>query len=172
MKMNLIVVLVLGLAVSAAAQEKRESDLVKGRAGFMAVGGSFYDGLNQVDVDNVKIDKKDPSIIEVHRGGKVYIRVETRIETSPFLDYMVKTITVFNSQFQTDSGLGVGSTLGDIRKKYPEVQAELFMEGYLAIVSELSMHFHLEPPTAPPKGGKKSGLEVNDNWRVAAVTVR
>lgn len=183
---NLIVVvaLALGFAVPAMAQEWQESDLVRGRVGFMTIGKSLYDGLSPADAEDIKAGK-DPNNFEIKRDRKpfLWLLIEPRYNG---VECTIREIRVFDKKFRTDSGLGIGSTLGDIRKEYPGLMIDPFRGGLVATVGALSMYFHLESPVpiSPARVlralgreegvGKTTGVteEVTDDWRVVSITVR
>jgi len=65
--------------------------------------------------------------------------------------FVVWRINVYDKRFRTDKGIGVGSTLGDIRKSY-KVDWIAFGEGLLfARVEEIGMSFALDIVKVPPK---------------------
>ena len=66
-------------------------------------------------------------------------------------EWIVDAITVNDARFRTPLGIGVGSTLGDIRKVY-KVKWIAFGEGPLcANVDEISMTFALDFTDPPPE---------------------
>jgi len=144
-KVNVVVVsllFVVGLTVSVEAQQnqgRQESDLVKGRAGFMIVGKSLYDGLSPIDEVEVN---EESGIVEIRRGGKLFVRLEVKMEMFASLDYVVKVIHVVDGKFRTVSGIGVGSTLSDIMAKYPNFVVDKTPDGrWAGTVNELEMGF-------------------------------
>lgn len=181
-----VVALILGFAVPVAAQEWQEFDFVRGRVGFMTIGKSLYDGLSPLDAESIKAGK-DPNTFEIRRGEKLFLRllIEPRYNG---VECAIREIRVFDSKFRTDSGLGIGSTLGDIRKEYPGLMIDPFQGGIVATVGALSMYFHLEPPIpvsstralhtlGREESGGKTGVtgevtKVTDDWRVVSITVR
>jgi len=153
---------VVGLTVSAEAQNqnRQESDLVKGRAGFMVVGKSLYDGLSPVDEVEVN---EESGIVEIRRGGKLFVRLEVKMEMFASLDYVVKAIHVVDGKFRTVSGIGVGSTLSDIMTKYPNFVVDKTPDGrWAGTVNELEMGFWFGSMEGRP----------GDECKVVSVTVQ
>jgi len=105
-------------------------------------------------------------------------RLEVKVETFAALDYMVKTITVFDQKFRTSLGIGIGSTFAEIRAKYADAQLGKTADGrQVATVGELSMYFWVEKVKDPSRnlvvlGRDLDSTECSDrDLKVTSVTV-
>ncbi len=146
MKTMFVTGLVLGLVVSAAADDSLI--LKRGQVGMLVVGRSLNDCLTPADAEDIKGDEKNPSVFEIRRAGKKYLRIEVELRLAP-VEYPIKSIEVFSGDFRTESGIGIGSTLADIRSKHPDGRLDTTGSGQrVATVDELGMDFRLEPTRA------------------------
>jgi len=65
--------------------------------------------------------------------------------------WVAEPIMVYDPRFRTEKGIGVGSTLGELRKVH-RVKSIYLVEGdLLASVEELQMSFELKLPEIPPE---------------------
>ena len=67
-----------------------------------------------------------------------------RVREWPCPGYRVSGITVLDRRFRTANGLGVGSTFGDIRKRYPNAKKGTGEGERIVVISELGMTFMIE----------------------------
>jgi hypothetical protein len=90
-------------------------------------------------------------LLEVYMEGDTNKSIPSLlIEIDKNNDWIVGNIKVNDARFRTDKGMGVGSTLGAIRKAYA-VKSIAFGEGPLyAVVEEINMNFELDI-TNPPR---------------------
>ena len=76
------------------------------------------------------------------------------IEESPCLYYALRGITVHDPRFRTRNGLGVGSTLGDVKRLYPSAEVREGESGPLVVIEELGISLTIDsarsfPDTTP-----------------------
>ena len=135
--------------------------LSEGKAGAIHSGMTIDELYGAVGRENTRLVDKfaegyfSPAI-EVYSnvGGraKVSLRVEVVAESAKFL---AGRITVYDARFKTEAGIGVGSTLSDIRQAY-KVDWITFGEGPLiARVEQIGMSFALDF-TNPPNDWYKT----------------
>jgi hypothetical protein len=85
-------------------------------------------------------------------------------------EWIVDAITVKDARFRTPGGIGIESTLGDIRKVYP-VKWIAFGEGPLcANVDEIGMTFELDFTDPPPEWYKTNDQRlIPDTAKVVSI---
>ena len=103
-----------------------------GDEGFFAPGFKLYLDRNQ--------DRDKPSLV-------VAIKCAVDLECSS--DYIVEYIIVYDKRFKTAQGVGVGSTIDELRDKYSTGALNaLGHRGLHVPVPDLNMHFYLEADEA------------------------
>jgi hypothetical protein len=93
-----------------------------------------------------------------------------QVAMKPPSTFVVGSVSVNDPRFKTDVGVGVGSTLGEIRRSY-EVDWIAFGEGPLfARVEQMGMSFALDY-SAPPKEwyATRDPALIPDSARVASI---
>ena len=152
LKLLLCLLLLVPILVGAEKRDNKNDFLLsKHKVGRLEVG-TTVDGLY------TKYDRKITKLIDLNLEGMFSPALEIYLNGSekrhkPSLvaeilwrqgDWVIYRINVYDKRFKTDKGIGVGSTLGDIRKSY-EVDWIRFGEGTLyARVAELRMSFALD----------------------------
>lgn len=150
--------------------------LAKGKAGFVEIGMT-------IDAAQAKYGRETTKLVAHYPEGmfepmlEVYLPGHTSM-TAPALllrieqdnGWIIDGIGVNDARFRTRAGIGVGSTLGEIRRVY-RISYIAFGEGPLvANVEELQMTFELDF-NQPPREWYKSGDQrlIPDRAKVTAV---
>ena len=146
----LISAAVLSLLLSCSARVQAADDdsfvLSAGKAGAVKIGVRVDELYSKVGRQNTMlVDKLTEGyfspVIELFLGPDTK---HPSMEATVGSGFTIANITVFDSAFKTDNGIGVGSTLGDIRRKY-KVDWIDFGEGPLfARVEAIGMSFALD----------------------------
>jgi hypothetical protein len=137
------------LVLLSASEMSADGDflLSKGKA------GPIHTGM-EVDTLYTKVNRKLTKLVDLQYEGFFVPALEIYLDkdekTKPSLvavvapGFVVSSITVYDPRFKTEKGVGVGSTLGEIRKKY-KVDWIAYCEGPLcARVNEIGMTFALD----------------------------
>jgi hypothetical protein len=124
--------------------------LSDGRAGAIEIGMSVDEVFQRVGREHVRLvdlfkeGMFSPAIEIDVSGGSVAPAIIADIRESPCPGFSMSGIDVRDRNFRTREGLGVGSTLGELRRFY---NVELsHAEGESAIVPALKMSFALDSP--------------------------
>jgi hypothetical protein len=136
-------------AVRQAAAPGEEFLLARGRAGYLELGQSGDEVYGRFGRENVRLVDTfsegtfTPALevrLDVKAAGPALV---AQLEGEPCGRITVWGISVYDDRFRTSDGLGVGSTLGGIRKRFkPEVsEAE---SGPAAYVEALGLTFGLD----------------------------
>ena len=158
--------LILILVPALVNGQEKNFELSKGKAGPVEIGMGI-DELYQ------RVGKEDTKLVDQYSEGffspvvEIYMKREPKDakpsliaevvskppaeNTHPFFisAFVVGRISVNDSQFKTNVGIGVGSTLGEIRRWY-KVDWITFGEGPLvARVEQIGMSFALDYSTPP-----------------------
>lgn len=128
--------------------------LSEGKAGPIKTGMTINELYGEIGQDNSKLVDKfyegyfSPSMEVYLSGNSVGPSLETEIRPQG-VNFVVGRINVLDSRFRTDREVGVGSTLGEIRKTY-HVDWIDYGEGTLfARVEEIGMSFQLDYGNPP-----------------------
>lgn len=141
----------VAVAVAAGASSSPDADFVlsAGRAGLIE-GGATVDevyklvGKERVHlVDLYKESLFSPAIEIALYGQSVSGALVADIDKWPCGEFAVQGIEVRDPRYKTRDGLGVGSTLADVRAKY-EIQISEAEGGRTAMVKALKMSFELD----------------------------
>lgn len=135
------------LTSTVATNAGDEFFLSKGRAGPINTG-------MEVDTLYAKIGRKFTKLVDLQSEGffvpalEIYLKKDEKSKPSLVAiigpNFVITHIHVYDPRFKTEKGIGVGSTLGEIRKNY-KVDSIGFGEGPLcARVNEIGMTFALD----------------------------
>lgn len=180
LKLLLCLLLLVPILVGAGKRDNKNDFLLsKPKAGRLEVG-TTVDGLY------TKYDRKITKLTDLNLEGMFSPALEIYLDGSekrnkPSLvaeiiwrqgDWVVYRINVYDKKFKTDKGIGVGSTLGDIRKFYT-VDRIGFGEGTLfARVEELGMSFALDFYQVPAQWFKTRDQNlIPNNAKVESILV-
>jgi len=178
MKKIAIVILVLLVPAlwSAKTQENGDNFLLQNRQAGKLKIGMTVDELNTiyrlftkrlVDIDREgfftpaievylqKVDSKNPSIVAEFRGNL----------------HQICQIQVIDKRFKTTKGIGVGSTLGDLRKAYTVNRIDWGEAGFFAKVEEIGIVFILDTGTPPGWPDKKDPKLFPDNAKTNSIFI-
>ncbi len=140
--------------VSVRSGEK-EFGLSRGKAGLIKAGTTIDELYARVGRNNTRLVDRysegffSPAIeIYLTQSGTTKPSLVAEI-VGQYPTFLVGRITVYDSRFKTDKGVGVGSTLGEIRRNY-KVDWIGFGEGPLfARVEQIGMSFALDYSKPP-----------------------
>jgi hypothetical protein len=172
--------LLLLLLVPNASMRRgeKEFELSKGKAGLITAGMTIDELYAAVGRGNTKLVDRfaegffTPAIeIYLPEGLKTKPSVVTEV-VGQYPRFRVGRITVYDVRFKTEKGVGVGSTLGEIRRNY-QVDWIGFGEGPLfARVEQIGMSFALDNAKPPREWYKTHNPElISDAARVVSILV-
>ena len=154
--------------------------LAKRRAGLIEIGMTVDDLLMRFNRSDIKLvdlnllGKFTPAI-EIYLGGTARRSIASvTAEIGWRKEFNVTRITVYDARFRTDRGIGVGSTLGDIKKSYKISRVTSAGSNLVAVVGKLRMDFILKLDLAsiPQQFFKTGGLYLlPDNLEVVSIIV-
>jgi hypothetical protein len=155
---NVIVLSLLLLTPNATGTRSAAGFILsRGKAGPVNTGMTIDELLGSVGRNNTKlVDEQSEGMfspaIEVYLGQAQRTKASLVAEIVPQgAAFVVGQITVFDPRFRTVKGIGVGSTLGEIRRNY-RVNWIGFGEGPLfARVDQIGMSFALDYAKPPAK---------------------
>lgn len=153
-------------------QPASEFLLAPGRAGKIEQGMPVDKLYEAVGREHTKLVDAYPEgmfspELDIHlREGNKTPSLSAEVSQFPCGWWNVNRIQVRDERFRTVDGLGVGSTLGDVRKRY-EVRTGA-AEGAYALVEALQMTFGLEPRWYPVANQQK----VPDSATIVSVLLR
>lgn len=156
-----VAIAIIATSVSVVAQTTRDSTpssfvLSAGRAGSFELGMTVDELIAQVGREHVRLVAKFPEGMfqpEVEgdlvgfAGGPALV---APIREWPCGLFALWGISVHDPRFRTANGLGVGSTLGDLRRNYPNVIVTNIDAdgGPSVVISELGLTFAMEQARA------------------------
>lgn len=180
LKMLVFILLLFPVLLSAEEKSKSDNDflLSKHKAGSIEVGmpiGALYAVYDRelTRLIDLYLEGMFSPALEIYLKGKGKKKKPSMIvEIGCGEDWIITRINVYDKKFKTSKGIGVGSTLGDIRKSY-KVDSIGFGEGPLfVLVEEMEMSFALNIVKVPPKWYKtKDQNLIPDNAKVGYVVV-
>jgi hypothetical protein len=137
----------LSLGGTAAAQSTSFL-LVPGRAGTLEIGVPVDTvlrefGPNHVRLVDLQLEGHFSPAVEINLGDSGAVPgLVARISQFPCYEFAVSGISVYDQRFRTREGIGVGSTIGELRRTYDvRLNRE---EGHSAIVPSLKMTFAID----------------------------
>jgi len=149
MKRLISVTLGIALCASGASAQSSDSLLAPGRAGRVTIGMIVEDVYAAFGRENVKL-------IDLYSEGMFTPAVQIFVAPDRAVPivvanidqvcgrYRITGISALSPRFRTVDGLGVGSTVGEIRKRQPTAKPSR-EEGTWLIVENLQMTFGLPP---------------------------
>lgn len=96
-----------------------------------------------------------PALVIKVDGSRVPRPLVARVREAPCNDFRVDAITVYDPRFRTPEGIGVGSSLADLKRAY-QIEPAHGESGPMAIVRPLAMTFGLS--------GDRDGAVVRSVW--------
>jgi hypothetical protein len=139
-----------------------------------------------ITVDDLysKYDRKLTKLVDLYLEGTFSPALEIYLNESekkaPSLvaeivwrkDWVIWRINVYDERFKTDKGIGVGSTLDDIRKSYKVDWITFGEVGFFARVKEIGMSFALDIVNIPRKWHKTGNQNlIPDSTKVIWVLI-
>jgi len=149
--------------VNAAASSAQEANfrLSDGRAGIFELGATVDEVYRLVGRERVRLvdvfgEGHFTPAIEIRLlGAKVAPSIVAHISEFPCSEWAIYGITVLDPRFRTSEGIGVGSTVGELRRTY-DVRFSR-EEGHSVVVPSLKMTFAV------------GGVSFEDSVRVTSV---
>ena len=179
-KVLIFILLLFPGLLSAEEKSKGNSDflLSKHKAGCIEIGmpvDSIYAGYDRelTSLVDLFLEGMFSPALEIYLNGKEKKKKPSMIvEIGCGEDWIITRINVYDKKFKTSKGIGVGSTLGDIRKSY-KVEWISSGEGTIfARVEEMEMSFALNIVKVPPKRYKTKGQNlIPDSAKVEYVLI-
>ncbi|MHB9027698.1 MAG: hypothetical protein ACYC9O_02905 [Candidatus Latescibacterota bacterium] len=176
MKSLLLALLFLSVSVISGAESRDVPEdflLQREKAGRLKVGATvdelnaIYRGFpkNLVDLDRegfftpaIEIylqnhEKMIPSLVAEFRGD----------------EHRIHMIKIIDQRFKTEKGVGVGSTLGDVKKAYRVSRIEWDELGFFAQVEDIGMAFILDAVAPPGWAEKRDPGMIPDDAKVISI---
>lgn len=166
--LNLILFLVVGLIACSTKQVgevktttvSKASDITSNAVDGVVVGGmtdGFISEVKQrhtVKKEKIQLEGDEFEIYNVYEKKQKLYSVETDFD-NPNIIYRIR---VYGSLFKTEKGIGVGSTLSEIKSKY-QLENISTEAGLHVFVKEISVCFVLDDSKLPENWWDKMDLE-------------
>lgn len=160
-----IIVLLFPIISVAENTEKTNEFLIhKQQAGSLKVGMT-------VDELLTIFGRRDTDLVDLYREGSFTPAIEIKLENSdnrkPSLvaefkgeRHWIWLIIINDKRFKTDKGIGIGSSLGDLRKAYIVNRIDWGEMGFFARVKDEKMFFIFDNLVPPPEWYKERNPEL------------
>lgn len=142
------------------------------RAGLLRVGMRAQDVFTTIPLNQIvrrsAADGSRPNTLEIvlePGGPTALILTAGRADGATTVDTLVTQIDVRSERFRTADGLGVGSTLAELRARDPGLRTVSTQDGLSAVMSDMTYAFVLDAP--PADGGRAAAI--SDATRVTRV---
>jgi hypothetical protein len=139
--------LAASIVVSAIsiAQEQTDFTLARGRIGPLKIGMTTDEvttlfGQQRVKQVDLQLEGTPTPALEIRLGSLSEARASLTAEVFPATQDRIYRVNVFDRRFKTADGLGVGSTLGEVRAHH-HVRMLVGEGNVVAHVDELQMSF-------------------------------
>lgn len=175
-----ILPLIIPAAVGAAEKVYVEEQflLQKRQAGLIEIGMTIDDLL-------IRFNRSEIKLVDLNLLGKFTPAIEISIgatgpragasavvEISWRKDFIVSRISVYDRRFLTDRGVGVGATLGDLKKHYSISRVTSAGSNLVAVVNKLKIDFVLKADlnSIPSQFFKTGGIYLlPDNLEIVSI---
>lgn len=152
--MTIFMLVFLSLPLAANGGSKEDLLLSPGQAGQLKLGMSIDEVYGRYGRENTRLLDLYPEgmfnpalAIYLNKGRRGQPALVAEIGWKE--NWVVSRLFVYDPRFKTKEGIGVGSSLGDLRKLYP-VLGPAWMEGEVnATVEELKMSFGIDTKGMP-----------------------
>ena len=127
-------------------QQRADFTLARGQVGRLRIGMTADEvvalfGQQSVKPVDLQLEGHPSPALELRLGNPSAVRASLTAELSqPTVGNRIFRVRVFDRRFRTADGLGVGSTLGQVRAHH-QVQTVVGEDGVYAYVQELQMSF-------------------------------
>ena len=157
-------------------EEDQEYLLQKRQAGKLKIGMSADELYKNYEK---KLTKRVDLKIEGHYCPAIEINLQNKETQKPSLiaeitqedKWTVWRIRVYDSRFKTDKGIGVGSTLGDIRKFYKVFWQACGEQVLCAYVKDIQMSFVIDSAFPGKRPEKDDPVLLPDDIIVSSIQI-
>lgn len=155
--MTIFMLVFLSLPLAAANSGTKEDSLLSpGQAGQLKLGMSIDEVYGRYGRGNTRLLDLYPEgmfnpalavYLDKTRRGRPGLVAEIGWKDN----WIVSRLFVYDPRFKTKEGIGVGSSLGELRKFYP-VKEIVWIEGdVVAVVDKFNISFGLDTKSIPPR---------------------
>jgi hypothetical protein len=160
--------LAVGITVTVSAQPQSNFTLARGQVGQLRIGVTVDEvavlfGNSRVKRIDLQLEGMPTPALEIRLDDAASARPSMTAEVFPPSENRIWRVNVFDRRFRTADGLGVDSTLAEIRAHHP-VQMLVGEGNVVAHVEELKMSFDFGsrwyPSTNVPASARVSSVLV------------